>query len=176
MNTSNFEEKFTAWIDGRLAGEELVVFERELTRRGFDPATERRAAGQLGDLLRTHSPARTLANADFFNRQILHRIEQEQPAATAAREDAASRSRWTLPRLAWSGAFCLLIATVLFQALIPRGGPAPMEKMAPYFAEVIDARPLDPDISADTIYTARDNVTVIWLDGFDYLPADYQLQ
>ena len=83
------------------------------------------------------------------------------------------RAWWSLPRLAFGGAACLLIAAVLFAGLIPRGVAA---DRSPYFAEVIDARPLSAGISADTIYTARDNVTVVWLDGLEYLPASYQLQ
>ena len=170
MKTSDFEENFTAWLDGRLTGDALAAFEKELIARGFDPAAERRAAGSLGDLLRKNSPTPALSNADFFNHQILHRIAQEQPAEAAP----ASRRNWfTLPRLVWAGAWCLLFAMMLFQMTIPHGGP---RDKTPYFAQVIDARPLDAGIYADTVYTSRDNVTVVWLDGLDYLPADYKLQ
>ena len=57
----------------------------------------------------------------------------------------------------------------------PDAHGAPRDK-SPYFAQVIDARPLAEGVSADTVYTARDNVTVVWLGGLDYLPADYKLQ
>lgn len=170
MKTSDFEENFTAWLDGRLTGDALAALEKELLARGFDPAAERSAAGPLAGLLRKHSAPPTLNNPDFFNHQILHRIAQEQPAAPAP---APRRAWWTLPRLAWAGAWCLLLALFLFQTLIPHG--APRDK-SPYFAQVIDARSLADGVSADTVYTARDNVTVVWLGGLDYLPADYKLQ
>ena len=41
---------------------------------------------------------------------------------------------------------------------------------------MVDARTFEPTISATTVYDPRDNVTVLWLDGLDYLPADYVLQ
>ena len=170
MKTSNFEEQFTAWLDGQLNGDECAAFEKELLTRGFDPATERRAAGQLGKVLRQHSTAPMLGNAEFFNHQLLHRIAQEQPVASVA---GPRRAWWSLPRMAWTGAACLLVAAALFFATIPHGTPV---DRSDYFAQVLDARPGDDSISADTVYTARDNVTVVWLDGLDYLPADYQLQ
>ena len=170
MKTSDFEENFTAWLDGRLTGDALAALENEMRARGFDPAAERGAAGPPAELLRKHSAAPPLHNADFFNHQILHRIAEEQPAAPVAR---SSGGWWTLPRLAWAGAWCLLLALFLFQTVIPHG--APRDK-SPYFAQVIDARPLADGISADTVYTARDNVTVVWIGGLDYLPADYKLQ
>ena len=167
MTTSDFDQQFSAWLDGQLTGDELAAFEKELAARGFDPAAERRAAGRLGKMLRAHSSAPALANAEFFNRQLQHRIALAEPAP-------ASRRGWfAWPRMVWAGAWCLLAAGMMFQAFIPHGA-AP--DRSDYFAQVIDARPLDAGISADTVYTARDNVTVVWLDGLDYLPADYQLQ
>ena len=68
---------------------------------------------------------------------------------------------------------CLLVAALLFQIAIPRGST---NDRSPYFAEVIDARPMAAGITANTVYTPEDNVTVIWLDGLDSLPPDYQLQ
>jgi len=170
MKTSDFEEQFTAWLDGRLPVEEGAAFEKELLARGFDPAAERHAAGQLGKMLRQHSPAPVLGNAEFFNHQLLHRIAEEQPATSVA---APRRAWWSLPRMAWAGMACLLLSAALFLAIIPHGTPV---DRSDYFAQVLDARPGDDSISADTVYTARDNVTVVWLDGLDYLPADYQLQ
>lgn len=170
MKPFEFEEKFTAWLDGQLSREEATAFEQELSTRGFDPAAERHAGAELGKFLRSHSPAPQLANPDFFNHQILHRIELEQPIT----RPATRGFWWSLPRLAAAGAFCLLIAAALFYTLVPYGASA--VDHSPYFAEVIDARPMDDTLSADTIYTARDNVTVVWIGGLDYLPAEYQLQ
>jgi len=170
MKHSDFEGRFTAWIDGQLEASDVTSFEQELLERGLDPAVERASARHLGTLLRDHASSPPMSNADFFNHQLRHRIAQEGPSAPAPLE---RRGWWSLPRLAFSGAFCLLVAGALFQTLIPRGTAA---DHSPYFAEVIDARPLSDGISANTIYTARDNVTVVWIDGLDYLPATYQLQ
>jgi anti-sigma factor RsiW len=166
MKTSDFEIRFTAWLDGRLPAAEVAAFEEEMCARGFDPAAERTAAEQTSALLARHSPAPTLPNADFFNHQILHRIEQEQ------RAERPAHRWWTLPRLAWAGAFSLLAAAAMFKALIPVGAPDP----SPYFATVVDARTYEPTIFASTVYNPRDNVTVLWLDGLDDLPADFALQ
>jgi anti-sigma factor RsiW len=169
MKTSEFEQQFTAWLDGQLSAEAAAAFETELRARGFDPAAERAAVEKTASLLARHSTTPALPNAEFFNHQLLHRIEQEERATAV---EKPSRSWWTLPRLAWSGAFSLLIAAVMFKAMIPVSSP----ERSPYFATVVDARTFEPTISATTVYDPRDNVTVLWLDGLDYLPADYVLQ
>ena len=47
-----FEEKWTAWLDGELHGEELVAFEASLPDKAAAEA-EKRGALKLGDLLKT---------------------------------------------------------------------------------------------------------------------------
>jgi len=170
MKHSDFEERFTAWLDHQLPEIERTAFEQELIKRGFAGASERHSADRLLALLREHSRSPDLRNAEFFHHQLRHRMAQEEAPAP---ETTQRRAWWSLPRLAFGGAVCLFIAAMFFAAFIPRGAA---EDRSPYFAEVIDARPLSAGISADTIYTARDNVTVVWLDGLEYLPASYQLQ
>lgn len=164
MKPSDFEANFTAWLDGQLDAEQGAAFEQELRARGFDPAAERAAAAHTSDLLRRHSPAPEMNHADFFQHQLLHRVQQE-----GERPPAASRSWWSFPRLMWAGAFCLLVAGVLFKTMIPMGGKPPGSD---YFATIVDARTYEPTISVDTVYDPRNNVTVLWLDGLDYLPTD----
>jgi hypothetical protein len=168
MKPSDFEQKFTAWLDGRLNAADARAFEREMKERGFDPEAERNQSTRLASLLRTHSRAPEMTNGDFFNHQIRHRIAQE-----SAPLRRASSSWWTWPRLALAGACSLAIAGALFTALIPHGS-APVRE--PYSATVVDARTFEPTISASTVYDPRNNVTVLWLDGLDYLPADYAIQ
>lgn len=165
-----FEERFTAWVDGRLVGEELAAFEKELAAHP-EAADERDAALKLRGLLREHPAAPVLSNADFFNLQLQQRIAAESPRARAA--DRGTWSFWTLPRLALAGALSLVFAGVLFKTLIP---PSVTYDTAPYFAQVVEAWPADPGISASTVYSPEDNVTVLWLDGLDPIPASYQLQ
>lgn len=169
MKTSDFDEQFTAWLDGQLPPAERAAFEQKLAEQGFDPGAEQRSATALRKLLREHSGTPELRNGEFFNHQLRYRLKQDEPARAAS---APSRM-WSLPRLAFAGALCLLVAAILFQLAIPRGSTI---DRSPYFAEVIDARPGAAGITADTVYTPEDNVTIIWLEGLDSLPADYQLQ
>ncbi len=171
-----FEERYTAWIDGKLSGPELASFERELdTAAEADKASVQR----LGDLLRSHSEVPALSNEDFFSHQIMHRIATESVVApTTARRWWS----WSLPQLVGAGAASLLLAAVLFKTLIPVESPTPLGAATAsypagsnYFAEIVDVHTSDPGISATTIYDAKDNVTVLWLDGLDYLPASYKL-
>ena len=168
-----FEEKWTAWVDGELAGSELAEFEAELAK-SHDAEAGKNATRQLGELLRAHGRAPALTNQDFFNHQLIERIRSENPRRADAPEKAPAFA-WPLARMAWAGAFCLLIALGLYFFAIPsatRQNPLEPE----YLARVLEARAADPSISATAYHSGENNVTVLWLDGLDYLPADYQLQ
>jgi len=194
-----FEERYTAWVDGQLAGPELSQFESELPDR---EAAERDRANllRLSRTLQTFGAAPALTNAEFFSHQLLERIGAEtKPAA----ETPSRRSFFfSLPQLAWAGACCFFLAFGLYFALIPpRPGAAGFanvsgngtgEKLpitavhrAPgggsgsemvYDASIIEATPQEPGISATSIHSKSEDMTVLWLDGLDYLPASYQLQ
>jgi len=69
-----FEEKFAAWVDGRLTGAELAAFERELEAHPDALAEKEAEFEELGNLLRAHVAAPALRNADFFNDQIMRQI------------------------------------------------------------------------------------------------------
>jgi anti-sigma factor RsiW len=164
-----FEERFTAWVDGQLTGSELAEFEKELATHP-EAAAEREGARKLGNLLRTQ-PLPPLGNEDFFNHQLMERIAAETPRAS---EPAKARGWfWSMPRLAMAGAACLLIAAGLYQAFIPPS--VPVGEKSKYYAQVIESWPGDPSISAVTVYNPEDNVTVVWLDGLDYIPSTYAL-
>jgi anti-sigma factor RsiW len=164
-----FEERFTAWVDGELKDGALADFERELAGHP-EAAAEREAAVKLRSFLRTHPTAPQLSNPDFFNLQLQQRLEAETPRPAKRSE---SRFAWSLARLAWAAAFCLIVAGVLFQTTIPTTPPnAPSN----YFAQVVESWPADPTIFATTVYNADSNVTVLWLDGLDYIPGSTQLQ
>jgi anti-sigma factor RsiW len=166
-----FEEQFTAWIDGQLAGEELADFEKMLAKEHPEALAEKQEALKLGDLLRAHPCAPRLSNPDFFNHQLLQRISAETPRPVEKKRSWF----WSLPRLAWAGAVCLGLATFLAVELVPKPGQ-PVAEKSKYFAQVVEAWPADPSISATTVYNAQDNVTVLWLDGLDYIPATYALK
>lgn len=163
-----FDERYAAWIDDRLTGEEAAAFERELDAANV-PA-EGADAPRLGAFIRTHAAAPALTNVDFFNHQIRARIEVEIPPPRHAR-----RERTPVWWLAWAGAASLLVAFALYKTMVP-AEPAPGLPGQPYFAEVVDFWTAEPGVSASTVYTPQDNVTVLWLDGLDYLPANYVIQ
>ena len=167
-----FEERFTAYVDGVLEGADLKKFENELAGHP-EAAADREDAKKLGRLLRAHPTVPALTNPDFFNLQIQQRIVAEQPRSRVGERPAWF---WSLPRLAWAGAFCLLLAAVLFQSFIPQPGSSADASESLYFAQVIESWPSDPSISANTVYSREDNLTVLWLDGLDYLPATYALK
>ncbi len=166
-----FEEQFTAWVDGKLSGEELAEFEKELESHPEADA-EKDAALRLGNLLRAHPTAPRLTNPDFFNHLLLQRIEAEMPRPV----EAAPRrvGFWSLNRLAWAGAFCLAAAFSFYETMIPKAGEHTPDSK--YFAQVVEAWPSDPNITATTVYNPDDNVTVVWLDGLDYIPASIALK
>jgi anti-sigma factor RsiW len=163
-----FEEQFTAWVDGKLIGDELAAFEKELAARP-EALAEKEETRKLGEMLRTHPTAPRLANPDFFNHQLMQRIAAETPRPAPERRG----SMWSLSRLAWAGAFCLLAAFGLYRTFNPVAVKPSQDST--YFAQVVEAWPSDPSISATTVYNPEDNVTVVWLDGLDYIPATYAL-
>ena len=163
-----FEERYTAWIDGQLSGEALAAFEKELAAHP-EAAEDRVAARKLGDLLRARATSPALSNTDFFNLQIQQRIEAEKPRPRV--EPVCGGGAFFLPisRLIWAGAACLGIAALLYKTIIPA---AHTPEASNYFAQVVESWPSDPSISATTVYDPKDNVTVLWLDGLDYMPSE----
>jgi anti-sigma factor RsiW len=150
-----FEEKFTAWVDGQLKGRELAEFEAELPH-ALDARLDQHAAQQIGDLLREHGRAPELTNEDFFNHQLMQRIEAESPNVKAA-VPVRRRFAWSLPRLALAGAFSLLVAFGLFRAWIPTKPQA-----------VGNGNGMTITSSNGTVkvyYSPENNVNIVYLNG-----------
>ena len=103
-----FEEKYTAWVDGKLTGRELADFENEIAAKSDAQSaqSDKLAAQKVGDLMRTFVHAPELRNADFFNHQLMQQIEAGQTRSEAREPHREKRawSFWTLPRMAWAGA------------------------------------------------------------------------
>jgi anti-sigma factor RsiW len=166
-----FEEQFTAWVDGKLSGAELAAFEKQLAEHP-DATAEREDALKLGRLLREHPTVPRLSNPDFFNHQIMQRI-----AAETVRPAVAEKKRsffGSIPGLAWAGAACLVVAGALYLTTIP--GPGTPRPSSNYFAQIVESWPKAKNVSASTVYSPDDDVTVVWLDGLDYIPANYALK
>ena len=177
-----FEELYTAWIDGRLTGDELDEFERSLPDRATAEA-DRADAARCREFLRRHADAPSLSNADFFSHQLLERIAVEDRAPQPAERPARTRWFFSIPGLSWAGAFCAMGATVAyfgmtrvdrFRSVAVTPTAAIQAEPEVYDATIVEATPHEPGVSATSIQ--EDNMTVLWLDGLDYLPASYKLQ
>jgi hypothetical protein len=180
------EEKIAAWVDGKLTGNQIAELDRELggshwrtgSESGLDRSrliVETEADRQMGDLLRAHCGAVALDNADFFNHQLLQRIEADQAASRKGGERSPGWSLFlSLRRMTLAGAFCLAMAALLFASTIPgsrRSNPTARQ----FMAEITNARTEDPSITASTFHSKSEKVTVLWLDGLKYLPDGEQL-
>ena len=159
-----FEEKFTAWLDDALAGEDLRSFEAEY------PSLQQEKAEflKLRSLLKESLPSRELEDPEFFNSQIMEEIRRE----TNATSGSCRPSLFGLPRLAWGGICALGIGFALFFTMIPRSDLS--DPRAKYVAEVLKTRTADPKVKA-TVESQKD-VTIIKLDGLDKLPSGQELR
>ena len=164
-----FEEQFTAWVDGKLSGNELEAFLRESCARS-GVAEEKENCLKMGALLRRHAAAPPLTNADFFNHQLLQRIAEETPTEKKSIVRSAEKiaSFWSFRRLVLAGGFSLAIAFGLYKTLIPTGGGAPGEGR---FVQVDYVAPSDPNSDA-SVYKDDERSTVIWTTGLESVSID----
>jgi len=159
---SSPEEKWTAYLDGKLSAQDAAAFEREHP----EAIAEREIHTRLISAVRLHSPAPKLRNADFFNARILGEISP-RPVPVPQRE----RRLWPLWWIAFASACCLLAAGAIY-ALFVRGNESGGKDR--YFAQVISAKAGDALLDA-TVLDA-DGLAVVWIDGMDQLPNDYELE
>lgn len=169
MNNSDLptspEEKWTAYLDGKLPAQEAAAFELEHPEAVAERALHSRIVGAV----RRHSPAPALRNPDFFNESILREIApRPTPSAVAP---AKSRGLFSLWRLAFAGASCLIAAVAIWAAFV-RGGSG--EANERYFAQVTELSAGDRLLSA-TVLDAE-GLKMIWIDGLEPLPDDYALE
>ena len=127
-----FEEKFTAWLDGALAKEEAVTFEKE------NPSLykERNDLLKLRSLLKQYLGRPELSHSDF-----LAQVERE------ASRRRVGRSWLGLPRLAWGGIASLAAGLALFVVLIPQGDLS--NPRTGYVAEVLKAKTVNPKVAQE---------------------------
>ncbi len=106
-----FEEKWTAWLDGRLSDRELAEFEASLPDKAAAEA-EKAEAKKLGALLKRELGAQALLNEEFFNHQIRERIARESAGESRKRGVEVS-PWWTIRRLLWTGTASLAVFLVM---------------------------------------------------------------
>lgn len=165
-----FEEKWTAWIDGQLTGEELVEFEASLPDKAAAEA-EKRDANKLRALLKRELVAPVLTNEDFFSHQLRQRISRED--AVVADHGEERRSWWTVPRLVWAGAASLALFLMCAFFVVREEAPADQSQ---YLTQILNAH-VDPAVGPSATVTMfeskEDRVTVLWTEGLKSLPSEY---
>lgn len=159
------EEKWTAYLDGKLSAPDAATFEREHP----EAAAERAMHARIIAAVRRHSPAPALRNADFFNESILREIAP--PPAVTAPAPAKARGLFSLWRLAFAGASCLIAAVAIWAAFVRGGGG---EKQNPYVAVVTELTAGDRLLDASVL--DAEGLKLIWIDGLEPLPDDYALE
>lgn len=164
-----FEQKWTAWLDGQLAGKELAEFEASLSDKEAAEA-DKRDAKKLSALLKQHLGADVLTNQEFFSHQIRERIQREEHA----RDRGGARSTWwNIRRLALSGAAALAIFAIFAVIVVREKTPS---EHSEYLTQILNARvdpAVSPNASISMFETKKDKVTVLWVEGLQSLPADY---
>jgi len=166
------EEKWTAWIDGELAGDELAQFEASLPDRAAAEA-EKRDALKLGSFLKLHLPCPAMGNEEFFSHQLRERMAEEAGGSRVRESAGEGPAWWPIGRLAWVGATAVAIFTV-FAFFVMR--EQPQTDQSQYLSQILNAR-VDPVVSPNATITMfeskEDRVTVLWVDGLQSLPSEY---
>jgi len=155
------EEKWTAYLDGKLSAQEAAAFECEHP----EAVAEREMHARLISAVRLHTPVPKLRNADFFNERILREI-----CPRYAEAPKPARSLWPLWRLVFASACCLAVTAAIY-ALFVRGHEG--HPGHDYLAQVVSVEPGDNLLGA-TVLDAE-GLAVVWIDGLDPLPDDYVL-
>lgn len=166
---NNFEERYTAWLDGALDEAERERFEAELP----DREGARREAAEWKRLrgdLRAWMEATPLPHADFVNSQVRAAIRPAVPA-----EKPRGAAGWfPVGRLAWAGSFLLGAAAVLSAVLLPRNGGMPTNEQ--FIAQVVEARAADPKLGAYAFAAPGGKGAVLWVNDAGFIPADEKIR
>jgi hypothetical protein len=166
-----FEEKWTAWLDDELTGDELVEFEASLPDKEVAEA-EKRDAHKLGAFLKEQLQGRAMGNEEFFHHQLRERIAADE-RATRAPEKAAKPALWPLGRLVCVGATSLAIFCVCAFFVMREKGPSDQSE---YLTQILNARvdpALGPNATISMFESKEDKVTVLWTEGLQSLPSEY---
>jgi len=167
-----FEEKWTAWLDGQLKGEELADFEASLPDKAAAEA-EKQDSKKLGALLKGQLTTQTMTNVEFFHHQLQQRIELDAKSADPVSESRPTLRLWPITRLAWAGAFSLAIFCLCTFFIMREQKPADQSQ---YLTQILNWRvdpAVSPDVTISKFNSNEDKVTVLWVDGLQSLPAEY---
>jgi hypothetical protein len=166
-----FEEKWTAWLDDRLSAQENAEFEASLPDKAAAHA-EKKAAHQLGLLLKRELVAPALTNEEFFSHQLRERIAREEAGLSGAGSERIS-TWWTIRRLFWTGATSMALFLICAVFVLRDKNPT---EQSQYLSQILNAR-VDPVVSPNATVSMfeskEDRVTVLWTEGLKSLPSDY---
>ncbi len=170
-----FEEKWTAWIDGKLDEKELAEFKASLPDLKA-AEMEKEQVLKLGNLLRQELGLPKMANEEFFHHQLRTEIARDLPQPASRESSPPRASWWSIGRLASAGAVSLAIFAVCTFFVMREekvGG------QSTYLTQIINAR-VDPEVSPNATIsmfeTKEDKVTVLWVEGLQSLPSEYAAQ
>ena len=166
-----FEEKWTAWLDDELTGDELAEFEASLPDKAAAEA-EKRDAHKLGAFLKEQLQSQAMGNEEFFHHQLRERIAADA-RATSPPEQTTRPALWPIGRLAWAGAMSLAIFCVCAFFVMREKGPADQSE---YLTQVLNARvdpALGPNATISMFESKEEKVTVLWTEGLQSLPSEY---
>ena len=166
-----FEEKWTAWLDDELTGDELAEFEASLPDKTA-AEVEKRDAHKLGAFLKEQLQGRAMGNEEFFHHQLRERIAADERATTVP-EQTARPALWPIGRLVWVGATSLAIFCVCAFFVMREKGPTDQSE---YLTQILNARvdpALGPNASISMFDSKEDKVTVLWTEGLQSLPSEY---
>jgi hypothetical protein len=167
-----FEEKWTAWLDDELSGNELAEFEASLPDKAA-AVEEKCGAHQLGAFLKEQLQGRPMGNEEFFHHQLRERIAADARASGAPEKTGAKPALWPIGRLVWVGATSLAIFCVCTFFVLREKSPTDQSQ---YLTEILNARvdpALSPNATISMFDSKEDRVTVLWVDGLQSLPVEY---
>jgi anti-sigma factor RsiW len=164
----NFEERYTAWLDGAMDEPEREEFESGLDDR---ESALRDAAGwkKLRGLMRESLVPAAMPHADFVNSQVLAAIDLETP-----KPERPAAGWFPIGRLAWSGAFLLALAAVLTAVILPRAEKTPGADQ--FNSRVIAARASDPKQGVYGFVAPGGRGAVLWIQDAGDIPANERIK
>jgi hypothetical protein len=167
-----FEEKWTAWLDGELSGDELAQFEASLPDKAAAEA-EKRDAHKLGGFLKEQLQTRAMGNEEFFHHQLRERIAAGARTERALEATATKPALWPIGRLVWVGATSLAIFCVCTFFVMREKDPTDQSQ---YLTQILNARVdpvMSPNATISMFESKEDKVTVLWVEGLQSLPVEY---
>lgn len=167
-----FEEKWTAWLDGELCGEELAEFEASLPDKAAADS-ERRDAHKLGALLRQLLQDHAMSNEEFFHHQLRERIASDARETGVPVKTRPTPTFWPIGRLVCFGATALAIFSLCALFIMREKAPTDQSQ---YLTQILNAQvdpAMSPNATISIFESKEDKVTVLWVDGLRSLPAEY---